>query len=82
MINPMKLMKLKTSWDNFTKNHPKFPLFIDALKRSYQEGNPVFKEGTIVDLNITMPDGKTMGTNVKLTESDLELFKEIVEMSK
>lgn len=82
MVNPMKLMKLKNSWDIFVQNHPRFPLFINALKQSYQNGEPVITEGTVIDLNITMPDGKTMATNVKLTESDLELFKEIIEMSK
>lgn len=82
MINPMKLMKIKNSWETFIQNHPRFPLFISALKQSYQDGNPAITEGTVIDLNITMPDGRTMATNVKLTESDLELFREIVEMSK
>lgn len=82
MMNPMKLMKIKNSWETFVQNHPRFPLFLNAIKQSYQDQNPVFTDGTVIDLNITMPNGKTMATNVKLTESDLELFKEIIEMSK
>lgn len=82
MINPMKLMKMKDYWEQFISRHPRFPLFIDAVKNSYQSGSPALREGTIIDINLTMPDGKTMGTNVKLTEEDLEMFKEIMEISK
>jgi len=63
------LLKFKQSWDTFCSNHPKFPMFVNAVK---QKG---IEEGTVIDINITAPDGQTMGTNIKVTASDLELFR-------
>lgn len=80
MINPAKLMKLKSHWTTFTQNHPRFPLFINAIAVSNKNGTPVLTEGTIIDINITTPEGKTMGTNVKLTASDLEMFRDLMDM--
>ena len=39
------------------------------------------KEGTIIDINITGPDGQVMGTNIKVTASDLELFENLKSFS-
>ena len=45
MINPMKLMKIKNAWSRFAANHPKFPLFLNAIvKKGIQEE----KKGTII----------------------------------
>lgn len=76
MINPMKLMKFKNAWDNFTKNHPKFPSFLNAVKMNG------IKEGTIIEINVTTAEGKTLSSNIKLKESDVELFQELSELSK
>lgn len=80
MINPAKLLKLKSHWTTFTQNHPRFPLFINAIAESNKNGTPVLTEGTIIDINITTSEGKTMGTNVKLTASDLEMFHDLMNM--
>ena len=71
MINPANMFKLKKSWDTFTANHPKFPAFLNAASQG------MMQEGTIIDIEITAPDGRKVATKVKLTESDLELFREI-----
>lgn len=63
------IMKLKGAWDSFTKNHPKFPMFLNAAKQAGVQ------EGTIIAISITDPDGKTIDTNVKITASDLQLFE-------
>ena len=34
MISPAKLFKLKKAWDIFSKNHPKFPDFLDAVYKN------------------------------------------------
>ena len=66
----MNLMQLKESWSVFKDNHPKFPLFLKAaLKNS-------LKEGSLVEIHITPPEGKTISTNLKLKASDLELFEQ------
>ncbi len=73
-MNIQDIMKLKTAWDTFTANHPKFPAFLNAAK---QAG---IKENTIVAISITDPEGKTIETNVKVTSSDLELFETLKGM--
>lgn len=76
MINPMKLMKFKNAWDTFTNNHPKLPGFLKAVKMS------AVKEGTVIEINVTTAEGKTLSSNIKLKESDIELFQELSELSK
>lgn len=75
MMNPAKLLKLKGAWDTFSRNHPKFPMFISAVQ---QNG---LKEGTIIEINVTTAEGKNINTNLKLSESDMELFRKLAELS-
>lgn len=70
------MWKLKTMWDKFSRNHPKFPLFVNAVK---QKGVPA---GTVMGLSVVYPDGEKMETNLKITEEDLELFRELSQMKK
>ena len=73
MINPMKLMKMNNAWSRFAANHPKFPLFLNAIvKRGVQEG-------TIFEFTITSPDGQEHVTNMRLSADDIELWKELSE---
>lgn len=74
MINPAKLLKLKGAWDVFSQNHPKFPKFINAV---HQNG---LQEGTIIEINVTTADGKTLSSNIKLKESDITLFGELSDL--
>lgn len=73
-MNPAALFRLKGAWQNFTQNHPKFPLFLQAVQ------NTPMQAGTVIDLKITTAEGKTMQTNVRLTESDLELIASLRDM--
>lgn len=74
MMNFENIMKIRQAWTTFTGNHPKFPMFLKAVQR---EG---IKEGTIVEVSITTPDGRRMDTNIKVTESDLQLFDTLKSM--
>ena len=76
MMNPAKLFKIKGAWDTFSQNHPRFVQFISAVKSNG------IQEGTIIDITVTTAEGKTMSSNVKITESDLEMFRELSELSK
>lgn len=71
MINPASIFKMKGAWERFTANHPRVPAFMQAASQG------MLGEGAIIDLSITSPDGRKIQTNVKLTESDMELFKEL-----
>lgn len=76
MINPTKLLKFKGAWDKFVKNHPKFPMFINAVR------NDAIEEGSVIDITVTTAAGKTLSTNIKVTQSDKEMFHELAEMMK
>lgn len=76
MINPAKLLKLKSAIDVFTQNHPKFPKFLSAVR---QNG---IQEGTIIDITVTTPDGKTLSSNIKLKDSDIGMFEDLSEVLK
>ena len=68
-MNPMKLLQLQSAWKQFAENHPKFPLFINAMAK---EG---IKEDTIIEIKITTPEGRDYNANLKLTASDMELIE-------
>lgn len=70
-MNLMNLMQLKDAWSAFKGNHPKFPLFLKATSENSM------KEGSIVEIRVTSPDGKTLTSNVKLKASDLALFDQL-----
>ena len=75
-LNPMKLLQIKNAWDRFTAGHPKFPLFLKAIQK---QG---ITEGTILELKVTAPDGRELCSNLKLTQEDMELFRELQELSR
>lgn len=70
-MNLMSLMQLKESWESFKNNHPKFPLFLKALS------DTSLTEGSVVEIKVTSPEGKTLTTNLKIKASDLEFFEQL-----
>ena len=40
------------------------------------------EEGTIIEITVTTPEGKSLNTNVKLTGSDIELFRDLTDLAK
>lgn len=74
-INQIAMVqKLKASMDAFRNNHPKFPLFLDAVSKD------ALMEGTIIEITVTTPQGKNYCTNVKLKPEDMELMESIKNM--
>ncbi len=67
-------MQVMNAWNIFQGNHPKFPAFLDALKR---QG---IKEDSIIEISITDPSGQKIETNIKVKSSDLELFNSLKDM--
>jgi len=67
------VMKIKGAWDRFTRNHPKFPAFLNAAKAKG------IVEGTVIGITVTGPEGETLTTNVKVTAEDLELFNTLTK---
>ena len=74
-MNIQALFKLKSAWDTFSGNHPKFPAFLNTVARQGIE------EGTVIAFSVTRPDGEVLESNLKLTASDLELFQSLKDLT-
>ena len=70
------MFKIGSLWSKFTKNHPKFPLFVNAV-RSAGIG-----EGSVIGISIEGQDGRHYETNLRLTAEDLKLLEELKGLSK
>ena len=75
MVNPSIIFKIKGLWNQFTSQHPKFPLFLKAVSEKGLE------EDAVIEIKITTNEGEHYQTNLKITKSDLELFDAIKQMS-
>lgn len=71
MINPMKLMQLKTMMTRLRDNHPKFPAFLQAVSRR------ALCADTVIEISVITPDGERLESNLKLKESDIEVLREL-----
>jgi len=74
IMNISAIWKLKGAWEKFTNNHPKFPLFLDAMQRKG------IQEGTVIAISFTDVEGKTIETNIKVTASDIELYESLKDL--
>lgn len=72
-MNPAMLFKMKHAKEVFMRNHPKFPQFLEAVNKH------AVKEGSVVEINVTTPEGRTLSSNIKLKESDIELLHELLK---
>lgn len=71
MMDFTAIMKFKGAWDTFNKNHPKFVPFMQAV------GQEAMADGTIIEIKVTSPEGKEYNTNMKVTQSDLDMFSQL-----
>lgn len=78
MMNPMMLMKLMNAKKKFVENHPKVEAFVKAV---FLSGGSI-PEGTIIEISVTKPGEKTISTNLKVLQSDLELIDELHHLAK
>lgn len=70
-MNPTAIFKAKKSWETFCGNHPRFPAFLQAVQSAG------IQEGMIIEVSVTTPEGKTLTTNVKLTDTDMQAFNDL-----
>ena len=73
-MNPMAIMQLAQRWSVFRSDHPKFVPFVNAAK------DFVMKEGSILELKVTDPDGKIVTTNIRVTANDVETFRMLADL--
>lgn len=62
------LQQLKSGIDRFRAGHPKFPMFLKAVSQD------ALKEGSVVEISVTTPEGKNYCSNVRLNADDIELM--------
>lgn len=74
-MNPLKMMQLSAAMKQFQAAHPKFIHFWNAVRARG------LREGTILELKVTTPEGETLVTNIRVTPEDLELLRELREMA-
>ena len=70
-IDPIKLMKLKNSINAFQARHSKFVNFIHTMS------GQCMKEGTVIEVNVTTPDGKRYVSNMKVSTEDVEFLSNL-----
>lgn len=73
-MNIKAALKIKGAWDKFCQNHPKFPMFLNAMQ---QRG---ITEDSVIAIAFTDREGKKIETNVKLTKEDMELFETLKDL--
>ena len=69
------LQKLKSGIDRFRANHPKFPLFLKAVSQD------ALKEGSVIEISVTTPEGKNYCSNVRLNAVDMELMETLKNLN-
>ena len=72
MINPAAAMKVMKAKNQFVSNHPKF--FRNVLTGGVQEG-------TIIEITVTRPGEEPLTTNMKVQQSDIDLFQSLKDLN-
>ena len=64
--NPMGMMKLGGRLKIFKEQHPRTIRFVTDVAQN------AIREGTVVEMKVTDPDGKEYVTNFRVTAEDME----------
>lgn len=65
----MEMMKLMNRLKVFQKEHPKALAFIRDVS---QNG---IREGSVIEMKVTDPEGKDYVTNIRVTQEDMETVR-------
>jgi hypothetical protein len=68
-MDKMIMNEAKNRLNMFNKDHPKVMPFLEMLK------NNAVKEGTVVEMRVTTPEGQEYVSNIRLTKTDVETIK-------
>lgn len=73
-MNPQSLMQFISAFSTFRSNHPKFVSFAETfLKKGIDEG-------TIIEVTITRPGEEPVTSNLKVMQSDIDLFRSLKDI--
>ncbi len=70
-MNPATIMKLLQAKNKFANEHPKFVAFLETV---FSRG---ITEDTVIEMTVTRPGEAPLTSNIKIKQSDLELFEEL-----
>lgn len=73
-MNAASIMKLMNAKNEFSHNHPKFEAFLNSVFSKPME------EGTVIEISVTRPGEVPVTANIKVQQSDLDLFTELKEL--
>ncbi|WP_434309657.1 hypothetical protein [Hominifimenecus sp. rT4P-3] len=73
-MNPMSIMKMMNLKKQFETNHPKFAAFFQNVM-----GRKI-EVGTVIEISVCRPGEEPVRTNMRVTESDLELIEQLKEL--
>lgn len=73
-MNPAAMMKIMGAMNTFKDNHPKFMAFLNYV---FAGG---FPEGTVIEITVTKPGQEPVTSNMKVTQSDLDLFESMKDI--
>ena len=73
-MNPAAMMKIMNAMNTFKGNHPKFMSFLSYV---FTGG---FPEGTVIEITVTKPGQAPVTSNMKGTQSDLDLFDSLKDL--
>ncbi|MCR5771351.1 MAG: hypothetical protein K6G87_08990 [Butyrivibrio sp.] len=65
-MNPAIMMKMMQRLSIFREQHPKFQAFLGNVS------NGAIREGTIIEIKVTDPNGAEYISNIRLTRDDIE----------
>jgi len=65
-FNPMAMLQMKERLNIFNQDHPRVMPFFNAV------GSNALREGSVLELKVTTPEGKEYITNLRLNANDLE----------
>lgn len=72
-MKPTAIAKMRSLVERFRNNHPKFSMFAAAASN-------YVSVGSIIEINIQDAEGKSICTNIRVTEDDIELMEAIKEI--
>ena len=72
-MNPKFLLQASERLKLFQSEHPKVLPFLQAVR------SEVLEEGSIIELKVTAPDGKSLESNIRATKNDLETIRLLLD---
>lgn len=74
-FNPMDMMKLRDRLTKFQADHPKVLAFGQAAMGSV-------REGSVIEMSVTTPEGEKITTNMKVNADDVETLQMLMGMGR